>query len=315
MRRLDMATQSTGLDEQEEMLKQRLPAADVTIRERLLAGIPLTERRLTLAGIPTAVLEGGDGEPVILLHGPGEFAAKWMRIIPELVVSHRVIAPDMPGHGASQVIDGHLDADRVLAWLGALIRETCASPPALVGHLLGGSIAARFAGDHSDQVSRLVLVDAMGLGRFRPAPTFALALIRFLARPTPSTSEHLWRRCTVDFDAVREEMGDRWEAFEAYYLDRARTPSAKAALRTLMGQLGVPVIPPESLARITVPTALIWGRENIAMRLRIAEVASARYGWPLHVIDGAADDPAIEQPEAFLQALLRTLGETEGWRP
>jgi pimeloyl-ACP methyl ester carboxylesterase len=292
-------------------LEQRLQPAGVAIRERLLAGIPLTERRVTLAGIPTAVLEGGDGPPVILLHGPGEFAAKWMRIIPELVVTHRVIAPDMPGHGASQLIDGQLDADRVLAWLGALIAETCVSPPALVGHLLGGSIAARFAGDHSDQLSRLVLVDAMGLGRFRPAPTFALALIRFLARPTQSTSEHLWRRCTVDLDGVREEMGERWEAFEAYYLDRARTPSAKAALRTLMGQLGVPVIPAAKLAQITVPTALIWGRENIAMRLRIAEAASARYGWPLQVIDDAADDPALEQPEAFVQALLRALGETD----
>jgi pimeloyl-ACP methyl ester carboxylesterase len=292
-------------------LEQRLQPAGVAIRERLLAGIPLTERRLTLAGIPTAVLEGGDGPPVILLHGPGEFAAKWMRIIPELVVTHRVIAPDLPGHGASQLTDGQLDADRVLVWLEALIAETCASPPALVGHLLGGSIATRFAGDHSDQLSRLVLVDAMGLGRFRPAPTFALALIRFLARPTQSTSEHLWRRCTVDLDGVREEMGERWEAFEAYYLDRARTPSAKAALRTLMGQLGVPVIPAAKLAQITVPTALIWGRENIAMRLRIAEAASTRYGWPLQVIDDAADDPALEQPEAFVQALLRALGETD----
>jgi hypothetical protein len=41
-------------------------------RERLLAGIPVSERRLQLAGVSTAVLEGGDGPPVVLLHGPGE---------------------------------------------------------------------------------------------------------------------------------------------------------------------------------------------------------------------------------------------------
>ena len=45
-------------------------------RERLLAGLPVTERRLQLAGVSTAVLEGGDGPPVVLLHGPGEFAAR-----------------------------------------------------------------------------------------------------------------------------------------------------------------------------------------------------------------------------------------------
>ena len=61
------------------------PAAGDVARERLLTGIPVTERRLELAGVSTAVLEGGAGPPVVLLHGPGEFAAKWMRVIPGLV--------------------------------------------------------------------------------------------------------------------------------------------------------------------------------------------------------------------------------------
>ena len=51
------------------------------LREQLLAGLPVAERRLELAGISTAVLAGGDGPPIVLLHGPGEFAAKWLRVI------------------------------------------------------------------------------------------------------------------------------------------------------------------------------------------------------------------------------------------
>ncbi len=43
-------------------------------RERLLATIPVTERRTEIAGVSTAVLEGGDGPPIVLLHGPGESA-------------------------------------------------------------------------------------------------------------------------------------------------------------------------------------------------------------------------------------------------
>jgi hypothetical protein len=50
-----------------------------------------------------AVLEGGDGPPVVLLHGPGALAAEWMRVIPDLVTTQRVVAPDLPGHGASEV--------------------------------------------------------------------------------------------------------------------------------------------------------------------------------------------------------------------
>jgi len=299
-----MSTQTQYIEKQDGQ-----PRAGGEARERLLAGIPVTERRLALAGVSTAVLEGGNGPPVILLHGPGEFGAKWMRVIPDLVTTNRVIAPDLPGHGTSEVT-GQLDADRVLAWLGELIERTCSSPPVLVGHLLGGAIAARFAVDRGDELDRLVLVGALGLGRFRPAPSFALALVRHMARPSERTSDRLWRRCTVDLDGVREQMGERWESFEGYYLDRAREPSGKAVLRTLMGQVGVPPIPAADLARIAVPTALIWGRHNLGIRLRVAEAASERYGWPLHVVEDAGDDPAIEQPEAFMRALRGVLSDS-----
>ena len=271
-------------------------------REQLLTGIAVSERRLTLAGVSTAVLEGGDGPPVLLLHGPGEFAAKWMRVIPELVKTHRVVAPDLPGHGASDVNGGHLDADRMAAWLGELIERTCPSRPALVGHVLGGAIAARFAIDHPDRLRVLVLVDSLGLGRFRPSPRFALGLIGFQARPTERTYNRFMRQCSFDLDGLREQMGEGWEPFVAYNLELARRPGAKAVGRMLR-ELGLPRIPPAELARIAVPTALIWGRQDRASRLRIAEAASARYGWPLHVIENCADDPPRDQPEAFLQAL------------
>ncbi len=274
----------------------------IDAREKLLEGIPVRERRLELAGISTAVLDGGDGAPIVLLHGPGEFAAKWMRIIPDLVTTHRVVAPDLPAHGASEAPDGSLDAAQVLDWLDELIERTCQSAPVLVGHVLGGALAARFAVDRGDRLSRLVLVDALGLGRFRPAPRFALTLLSFQARPTERTYQRFMRQCSFDLDALREQMGGRWEPFVSYNLELARAKSTKAAGR-LFRELGMPRIPTEDLARIAVPTTLIWGRHDRALRLRIAEVASARYGWPLHVIEDCADDPPRDQPEAFLRAL------------
>jgi pimeloyl-ACP methyl ester carboxylesterase len=278
-------------------------------RQQLLAGLPVAERRLDLAGVSTAVLEGGDGPPVVLLHGPGEFAAKWLRVLPDLVTTHRVVAPDLPGHGTSDANGGRLDGDRVSAWLGELIEQTCPSPPVVVGHVLGGAIAARFAIDRGDRLSRLVLVDTLGLARFRPAPRFGLTMIGFLARPTERTYGRFMRQCSFDLDGLREQMGDRWEPFVAYNLELARGPGAKAAGR-LMRELGIPRIPPEDLARIAVPTTLIWGRRDRANRLRIAEAASSRYGWPLHVVEDCADDPPRDQPEAFLEA-LRTANERQ----
>lgn len=294
-------TQAQGTSQENtEAQRGRLPEGT---RERLLAGMPVTESRLQLAGVSTAVLEGGAGPPIVLLHGPVGYAAQWMLVIPDLVTTHRVVAPDLPGHGTSEVTEGPVDADRVLAWLGDLIETTCVSPPALVGHVLGGAIAARFASVRSRRVSRLVLVDALGLGPFRPTPEFARALGDFVGQPTAETHDALWSRCAFDLDRVRDRLGETWEHLKTYNLDRARTPSLQPAQHGLMEHFGMPAIPPADLARIDVRTTLIWGRHDLATDLQIAEAASARYGWPLHVIEDAGADPALEQPEAFLRAL------------
>jgi pimeloyl-ACP methyl ester carboxylesterase len=286
------------------------PTTGQRARDQLLAAMPLTERQLQLAGVSTAVLEGGDGPPVVLLHGQGEFAAVWIRVVPDLVRTHRVIVPDLPGHGASAVHQGRLDTGTVMTWLHELIDQTCPSRPVLVGHVLGGAIAARYAVGHSDRLAHLVLVDTLGLGWFRPAPSFALPMMGFATRPTPRSRDRLFNRCFVDIDRVGEEAGEDWEPLMAYALDRARTPSVQAALRRLMPRLGMPPIPSGDLERIDVPTALVHGRHDLQVGLRTAEAASAKFGWPLYVIEDCRDDPAVEQPTAFLDSLHAALGTT-----
>lgn len=279
-------------------------------RAQVLDRVPLGERRVEVAGIPTAVLEGGEGPPLVLLHGPGEFAATWARVIPDLVRSYRVVAPDLPGHGASGLGDGPLDAERMLAWLDELIALTCPSPPVVVGHLLGGALAARFASTRGHRVDQLVLVDSYGLAPLRPTPRFTLAMIGFVVRPSERTQRGLMRQCMDDIDEVRAQADGYLEVLEAYALECARRPSMKAALRQLMPALGTAVVPAEDLAAIAVPTSMIWGRNDRQVRLRVAESASGRFGWPLHVIGDCADDPAVEQPAAFLDALHTALALT-----
>jgi pimeloyl-ACP methyl ester carboxylesterase len=240
---------------------------------------------------------------VVLLHGQGGWSGMWLPVVADLVRTHRVIAPDLPGLGASTVPDGPPDAARVLAWLGALVERTCPEPPAMVGASLGASIAARFAIAHPDRLSRLVLVDAGSLGRFRPAPGVLLALLRFTARPSERTQQGFLRQVAVDPARARALLGTD---AQAYGLELARTPGVRAANRRLLRELGTRTIPSGQLAGIAVPTTLIWGRQDRVMRLRIAEEASARYGWPLEVIENAGHF-SIEQPEAFRSALRAAL--------
>lgn len=284
-----------------------------TARKRLLAGLPLTDGRWQLAGISTAVLEGGEGPPLVLLHGPGEFAAGWLPVFRQLVRTHRVIAPDLPGHGASLLPDTGLDAARLLDWLDELIKQTCASPPVLVGRVVGGALAARFAAEHSGRLAHLVLVDSMGLAPFEPTPRFARALHRFFAGPTETSYDRFMEFCAFDLDRVRERLGTRWQPWAAYAVELAATPAAQAAVGAMLGHFAAP-LPPEQLARIDVPTTLIWGRDDLALPLAAAKAARDRYGWPLHVIPDAGDDPALDQPDAFLTALRSALdAPTPAW--
>ena len=273
-------------------------------RERMLSGMSLVDERIMVAGGSTAVLTGGQGQPVVLLHSAGEFAALWLRVLPELAREHRVVAPDLPGHGASgQVGDA-------LKWLAELIDRTCGRPPVVVGHGLGGALAAALACRQPNRLAALVLVDSFGIGDFAPAPSFAVALERFGREPTEHTRDELFAQCFADLDGVRSRWGEQWTAVADYALEGARKAEQGAMVGAMMSRFGLAAIPAEDLDRITVPTTLIWGRYDLQVLLRTAMTASARHDWPLHVIDDAGDDPAMEQPHAFLRALHEALANT-----
>jgi pimeloyl-ACP methyl ester carboxylesterase len=207
-----------------------------------------------------------------------------------------------------------LKRERLLAVLAVIERRGDAFP-VLAGHLGSGTIATRFAQVDYQHVRSLVLIDSSGLGRFRPSPRFALALFRYIARPTPAACDGLMNRCTADYAGVRSGVRERWDSFLAYTLDRARSPAGKAALRVVMGELAAPAIARADLEHLRVPVTLIWGRQDPVNRLRIAKSASRRYGWPLYVIAAAGDDPPTEQPEAFCHARRGAVGADDGRRP
>lgn len=273
----------------------------------LLDGVPVAWRRIEAAGMSTQVLEAGNGSPVVLLHGPGEFAGKWLPTVAAMGPGHRLIAPDLPGHGDSPADPADLDAERVLAWLDDVIGETCTEPPVLVGQILGGAIAARYAARRPEGLRALVLSDSLGLADFAPEPSFAAALAGFQANPADGSFDTLWRHCAADLDTLRARLGQGWDRYKAYALSTV-TGGAGAAMGALMGQFAMRAIPDAELARIAVPTTLVWGRQDLAVPLRLGEAAAARHGWPLHVIDDCGDDPPFEKPEEFARVLRQALG-------
>ncbi len=113
----------------------------------------------TPAGTMT-VWEGGSGPAMVLLHGAGDQAGAWARIMEPLVADYRVLAPDLPGHWKSDPRTGPITVGQLLDGLEALMDARCAGEPAiLVGNSMGAWIAFLYAVEHPQRVARLVAIN------------------------------------------------------------------------------------------------------------------------------------------------------------
>lgn len=102
---------------------------------------------------------GGEGEPLVLLHGLASNARIWDLAAPLLAGRFRVVAPDQRGHGLSDKPDSGYDLTSVSEDMAAFVEALGLERPALVGHSWGASVALQFAAARPDGVSALVLVD------------------------------------------------------------------------------------------------------------------------------------------------------------
>jgi len=279
-------------------------------RQRLLAGAPVTTRRLKLAGVDTSLLEGGDGPPLVLLHGGIECGgAYWGPVMSRLAQSYHVIAPDVPGLGESAPVS-RLDAASFGEWLTALMGATCEERPALVAHSLLGTMAGGFAAREGDALRRLVIYAAPGVGPYRIPLGLRVTAIRFGLRPSEKNAERFDRWAFFDVERAQRRERDWLEAFNLYTRSRAQVPHVKRTMRTLIASC-TKQVPDAELRRIGAPVHLLWGRHDRFVGLGLAEDASARLDWPLHVVEQAGHVPHIEQTEAFLRALEEALETTK----
>ena len=280
------------------------PATDGAARARMLRDLPLTERRLHPAGAATAVLEGGRGPSLVLLHGGIECGGPvWAPVIAALAERHRVIIPDLPGLGASPPADV-LGPAAFARWLAELLRLTCDDAPTLVAHSLCGSLAARFASGHGELLRRLVVYAAPGIGPYRMPIGLRITAVRFALRPTARNAERFERRGLHDLDRAREGDPGWFAALEAELQARGRDPGVKRTMRRLVAA-GTERVPDDELARIPAPVELVWGRHDRFVPLALAEAASARLGFPLRVVDGAGHAAHLDRPDAVVDALGR----------
>ncbi|EJK87915.1 alpha/beta fold hydrolase [Rhizobium sp. AP16] len=119
------------------------------------------DRRIETAQAELAVLTGGSGRAVLLLHGYPETRSAWHRIAPVLATHYSVVIPDLPGYGDSHLVadtEGAGSKRRMAKCLHEMMKALGHERFAVVGHDRGGRVAYRMALDYPEAVTALVSV-------------------------------------------------------------------------------------------------------------------------------------------------------------
>lgn len=259
------------------------------------------------AGVSLRTLEGGEGSPVVLLHGRGHGAAIWAPLALRLAKSHRVLAIDLPGFGHSAAPPFHgsrpeeglaFFVEPVEAFLSSLSPR---EPVTLVGHSLGGLVATAITLGGKVPVRALGLVDAMGMG-----PEVSTRS-RLYLRANPErlarfrASSFLKKSAANDLEALREEL----------LTVRGGRPRATRAFDTMVPLTGPGFHLRERLSSIDVPTLLLWGQNDEAFPLSVAEEARALIRTSRLVTLPTGHSPHLEATDATNDAIAGWLSDLE----
>ncbi|HKN64620.1 MAG TPA: alpha/beta fold hydrolase, partial [Gaiellaceae bacterium] len=133
-----------------------------TDRKHRLEGFE--EREVEWRGTRLRYAVGGEGTPLLLVHGLGGTIENWRGLAPPLAARHRVLVPDLPGHGRSASLPAARDADALAETVLAVADEEEIREAVWIGHSLGGVVALRAAALRPEAVRGLVLAAAAGIG-------------------------------------------------------------------------------------------------------------------------------------------------------
>jgi pimeloyl-ACP methyl ester carboxylesterase len=248
--------------------------------------------------------ESGSGEPLVYLHG--EAGPRWSRYLDLLAARYTVIAPSIAGYGGSTGSDQLQDIHDLIYWGLDLLDALDLRSQPVVGHGLGGMLAAELAAVQPERVSRLVLMDAFGL--WLPAsPT----LDYFAAAPAELSLAlyHDQASATARAAAQSPKEGD---AYVAFMLERAKSMAAAAKYLWPLPNRGLH----KRVHRITAPTLVIWGESDGILSPAYGEAFQARLPRAeLEILRGAGHLPHEEQPDDTADLTLRFLQDRDSLVP
>ena len=255
--------------------------------------------------------EGEKGAPpLVLVHGHSEDLHTWVGLVERLVENHRVIRYDLRRHGLTgPASDDEYSIERYVADLDMVVDHFALERFVLVGHSMGGRISVRYAMDHQERVSHLILLSASGAPQEQHTkPPLALRLMknplgRFMIK-------RMWSRKMAkkslqdmvhDDSTITVEEVDRMWAFSRY-------PGSMDAMFREFADTWADFTP-EEIKGMSTRTLLMWGAEDSICPVRMGEFYHEHLQHSdLLVVPDIGHLPQVECPERCVAEMSRWMG-------
>jgi pimeloyl-ACP methyl ester carboxylesterase len=267
------------------------------------------ERTLTWRATRLRYFVGGDGPPLVLVHGFAGAATNFAALAPLLAERHRLLIPDLPGHGGSSALAAAPNLGGFADRVAAVIEQEGAVPADVVGHSMGGVVALRLAARRPELVRAVVLCAAAGLSTTSRGSEAFLAAVSVL-RPARRLAR--WRHRIGRSPRLKALTFDAWSTSDGAALSESAALGFLAApqLHTDIFSAGRALVREDvrrDLELVRCPSLVVWGARDRQVRIDDAFEYARRLGAPLRVIPDCGHLLVGERPDACRDAIERFL--------
>jgi pimeloyl-ACP methyl ester carboxylesterase len=260
--------------------------------------------RTVIDGSEIEYVDLGSGPAMVFIHGLGACWQTWLENLPFFAESHRCVAMDLAGFGASELVDGDVSMERYAQSVAELLDRLDIERAAVLGNSMGGFIALELAVRYPDLVERLVLVSAAVFWQeyrhAQPLVALAQATEGSIGRALVGSEKWLVRRprlreFALTLGGIHAPASLPEELQAEILLTAKRTEGFLPALRALASY---PLR--EELSRVTCPTLVVWGDKDTLVGVGHAfelerEIADAE----VSIYEGVGHVVMLEAPERF----------------
>jgi pimeloyl-ACP methyl ester carboxylesterase len=269
-------------------------ATTVWLRRSALRRAGLRKTRLTTTVGGQIVWHGGAGPLLVLLHGAGDQAGTWNKVVPELKRHFQLVIPDLAGHGESDPVAGVLSLGTLLTALEQVLdaKPWRDAPMVFAGNSLGAWMAMLYAQKCPQRVTRVILIDG--------GPIKNVSEIGIMPKDREEARRAL--------DAVLDPSTPRRPNFVLDDLVRVSNTGPISRLLAAGEEDMSKYLLDDKLASFQLPVDLIWGASDRLVPLDYAKKLQSQLPHcTLTVIERCGHGPQLERPQELTRVLLQIL--------